>query len=170
MTGLPQAFADGLTSPLLLPAHALALVALGLFAGRERSRTVTLLIFVMALAAGLLAIAFAVGQTAARMVLLADAALLGLVVAAAWPVPKPVGWLLAAIAGAALGLDSPPQAITLGGGTATLAGTAMGACVMLVAVAAVASCAERDWQRLAVRILGSWIAASAILVLAVLLR
>ncbi len=170
MNGLLQAFAEGLASPMLLPAHALALMALGLYAGRENSRTGTLLIFVMALAASLLAIAFAVGQTAARMVLLADAALLGLVVAAAWPVPKPVGWLLAAIVGAALGLDSPPQAITLGEGNATLAGTAIGACVTLLAVAAVASCAERDWQRLAVRILGSWIAASAILVLAVLLR
>jgi hypothetical protein len=170
MTGLLQAFAEGVVSQLLLPAHALALVALGLFAGRENRPTGTLLIFAALLAAGLLAIAFAVGQTAARMVLLADAALLGVLVAAAWPAPKPIGWMLAAIAGVALGLDSPPQAITIVEGNATLAGTALGACAMLFMVAAVASYAQREWQHLAVRILSSWIAASAILVLAVQLR
>jgi hypothetical protein len=39
-----------------------------------------------------------------------------------------------------------------------------------LAVATVASYANADWQRLGMRILGSWIAASALLVLAVQLR
>jgi urease accessory protein len=90
-------------------------------------------------------------------------------VAAAWA-PKPLAWLLAAIAGAALALDSPPQAVTIAEAYATLAGTAVGACAMLVGVSAVAAHAHADWQRLGVRILGSWIAASAILVLAIQLR
>jgi hypothetical protein len=170
MTGLLQAFGEGFLNPLLVPAHALALAALGLFAGQQNRRAVLLLVFAAALVAGLVAIALAVGQTAARMVLLADAALLGILVAAAWAPLRPIGWLMAAIAGAALGLDSPPQAITIAEGNATLAGTALGACAMLFAVAGAASYAERGWQRLGVRILGSWIAASAILVLAVLIR
>jgi hypothetical protein len=41
---------------------------------------------------------------------------------------------------------------------------------MLVVVAAIAAHANADWQRLGLRIVGSWIAASAILVLAVQLR
>ena len=53
---------------------------------------------------------------------------------------------------------------------ATLGGTAVGACAMLVLVAAIAGHVNADWQRLGIRILGSWIAASAILVLAVQLR
>jgi hypothetical protein len=78
--------------------------------------------------------------------------------------------LLAAIAGAVLALDSPPQAVRIAEAYATLAGTAVGACAMLVVVAALAGHANADWQRLGVRILGSWIAASAILVLAVQFR
>jgi urease accessory protein len=102
-------------------------------------------------------------------VLLAVAVALGAMVAAAWS-SKPLVWLLAAIAGAALALDSPPQAVTITEAYATLAGTTAGACAMLVVVSAVAAHADADWQRLGVRILGSWIAASAILVLAVQFR
>jgi urease accessory protein len=103
-------------------------------------------------------------------VLLAAAAIVGVLVAAAWVPPRPVGWLLAAFAGVALALDSPPQALTIAQGNATLVGTALGACAALIAVSLVAGCASRPWQQLGVRILGSWIAASAILVLAVLLK
>jgi urease accessory protein len=81
-----------------------------------------------------------------------------------------LAWLLAAIAGAALALDSPPQTVTITEAYATLGGTALGACAMLVVVAAIAAHANADWQRLGLRIVGSWIAASAILVLAVQLR
>jgi len=72
--------------------------------------------------------------------------------------------------GTALALDSPPQAVTIADAYATLAGTALGACAMLFVVATIAAHANADWQRLGVRILGSWIAASAILVLAVWLK
>ena len=37
----------------------------------------------------------------------------GALVAMARPLPRPVGWLIAAVAGATLGLDSPPQAISI---------------------------------------------------------
>jgi hypothetical protein len=60
--------------------------------------------------------------------------------------------------------------VTLSEAYATIAGTALGACAMPVVVAAVAGHANAHWQRVGVRILGSWIAASAILVLAVQFR
>jgi hypothetical protein len=47
-----------------------------------------------------------------------------------------------------------------------LAGTAAGFTLALWAVAAFSVRLHRDWQRLGARILGSWIAASAVLVLA----
>jgi urease accessory protein len=170
MSGLSQAFAEGLLNPVVVPAHALALVALGLFIGRQVGRGVTLLIFAAALIGGLIALTFAIEPTAARIVLLAAAAIVGVLVAAAWVLPRPVSWLMAAIAGVALALDSPPQALTIAQGNATLVGTALGAVAALLAVSVVAGCASRPWQQLGVRILGSWIAASAILVLAVLLK
>jgi urease accessory protein len=169
MSGLLQAFVDGLLNPLTTPAHALTLLALALLMARQPQRLVVLVVFALALAAGFLAIVLAVETTPARTVLLTVAVVLGVMVAAAWA-PKLLAWLLAAIAGIALALDSPPQAVTIAEAYATLAGTAVGACTMLVAVAAIATCARADWQRLGLRILGSWIAASAILVLAVQLR
>jgi urease accessory protein len=168
MSGL-QAFVDGFINPLTTPAHMLVLLALALLLARQPQRFVLLLVFALALAAGFLAIVLAVETTPARTVLLALAVLLGAMVAVAWA-PKPFAWLLAAIAGAALALDSPPQAVTIVEAYVTLAGTAVGACTTLVAVAAVAACARAHWQYLGLRILGSWIAASAILVLAVQLR
>jgi hypothetical protein len=169
MSGVLQAFVDGLLNPLTTPAHVLVLLALALLLARQPQRHAVLLVFALALAAGFVAIVLAVETTPARTVLLAIAATLGVMVAAAWA-PKLLAWLFAAIAGAALALDSPPQAVTIAEAYATLGGTAVGACAMLVVVAALAGHSRADWQRLGVRILGSWIAASAILVLAVQLR
>jgi urease accessory protein len=169
MSSMLQAFAEGFLNPLLTPAHALTLLALALCIGQQKRRGAALLVFALALAVGFLAIVLAVETTPARMVLLADAAALGVMVAVV-RAPKPLVWLLAATAGAALALDSPPQAVTIAAAYVTLAGTAVGACAMLVVVATVASYANADWQRLGMRIIGSWIAASAILVLAVQLR
>jgi urease accessory protein len=169
MSGLLQAFVDGFINPLTTPAHVLTLLALALLLAAQPQRLAGVLIFALALAAGFIAIVLAVETTPARIVLLAVAVALGAMVAAAWA-SKSLAWLLAVIAGAALALDSPPQAVMITEAYATLAGTAAGACAMLVLVAALAGHAHADWQRLGVRILGSWIAASSILVLAVQLR
>ena len=169
MSGLLQASVDGFINPLTTPAHVLTLLALALLLARQPQRYAVLLVFALALAAGFLAIVLAVETTPARTVLLAVAAALGAMVAAAWA-PKPLAWLLTAIAGAALALDSPPQAVTIAEAYATLGGAAVGACALLIVVAVIAGHARADWQHLGMRIFGSWIAASAILVLAVQLR
>ncbi len=46
-----------------------------------------------------------------------------------------------------------------------LIGTGLGAALLLIAAIAIASRLKADWARIAARIIGSWIAASAILVL-----
>ena len=160
-------FYGGLLHPLLVPAHALSLLALGLFIGRQESRRGPTIIFAAALIAGLGAVALAVGPTPAGEILLADTAVVGALVALAFVPPRPVGWLAAAVTGAALGLDSPPEEISIELATIVLIGTGLGACIALALVIGLTSYLRRDWQRLAVRIIGSWIAASAMLVLAV---
>ena len=91
-------------------------------------------------------------------------------VAIARPLPALACALLAAIAGVALGLDSPPEAISIAVATAMLVGTGLGASLALAIIVAGTSYLARvrdwNWARLGGRILGSWIAASAILVLA----
>ena len=47
-----------------------------------------------------------------------------------------------------------------------LVGTALGACLAVAVVGAMTSYLTTAWQQIAVRVLGSWIAASAILVFA----
>ncbi len=158
-------FYGGLLHPILVPSHALSVLALGLFIGRQSERRVASLIFAAALVTGLIAIALAVEMPAGN-IMLANTALLGLLVAAAFAPLKPLGWLFAAIAGATLALDSPPQAVSVAEANVMLIGTALGACVAVAAVAEITSYLTNAWQQLAVRVLASWIAASAIMLFA----
>jgi hypothetical protein len=68
-------------------------------------------------------------------------------------------------------LDSPPEAISIAVATATLVGTGLGASLALAIIVTgtnyLTRVREWNWVRLGGRILSSWIAASAILVLAV---
>jgi hydrogenase/urease accessory protein HupE len=162
-------FPGGLLHPILVIPHAMSLVALGLLIGGGRDRVAAALVFAAALVGGLIAIALAVGETVAGEVLLANTVLVGVLVAAAWAPPKPLAWGLAAVTGGAIALDSPPQATTIAEGNLMLLGTAMAACAALAVAVACSALASRHWQRLAVRVAGSWIAASAALVLAVAL-
>jgi threonine/homoserine/homoserine lactone efflux protein len=62
--------------------------------------------------------------------------------------------------------DSVPQEISVQPTLLSLAGTAVAAWLTVIFVAAMAAQVRREWVRIAVRILGSWTAASAMLVLA----
>jgi hydrogenase/urease accessory protein HupE len=155
----------GLLHPLTLPAHVLALVALALLIGAQRA-WLSLAAFALGLAGGLAAIALGTGETPALDILLAATALAGGLVALAQPLPAAGTAGIAAIAGATLGLDSPPEAISIAAATAMLIGTGIGACLALILIAIFANLLAREWQRIGLRIIGSWMAASAILVLA----
>jgi hydrogenase/urease accessory protein HupE len=164
-----SALVEGLLNPLTVPAHALAVLALGLLIGRQppgwRQVTATAA-FAAGLIAGVAAIVLATRQDAAGDALLAATAAAAALVALAKQLPN---WTCAALAlaiGLALALDSPPQAISIAVATVTLAGTVLGACLALAIIAAVAGRLRRPWQRIGMRIVGSWVAASAILVLA----
>ena len=160
------AFAAGLLHPLLVPAHMAAVAALALLIGQQGFGRSVAIVYAVALAVGLGAIALAFAPELADEALLVATAITALLVALARPLPHPVGALLAAAVGLALALDSPPEAITLTEANLTLLGTAIGAIVALLVLTWAASLPRRDWQRIGARILGSWIAASAILVLA----
>jgi urease accessory protein len=159
-------FPGGLLHPLFVPAHLLALVGLGLFIGQQPARVLLALFFAAGLVAGLGAIASAVGETQANLALLLTAAITGGLTALAAPAPSVIGWILALVTGAAIGLDSPPQVISVREATMILIGTGIGAFVVVAVVAACAALFRREWQRIGVRVVGSWTAASAILVLA----
>lgn len=159
MDGLAQAF---------IPTHLLAVIALGLLAGQNAKQMpgITLAAFALGLAAGSVVIGLAMRETPAALTLLAIAAIAGLIVVLALPLPPLIRHALAFATGAALALNSPPQAITLAKAVATQVGSGAAALATLALVTLIAIKSERPWQRVGVRIVGSWIAASAILVLA----
>ena len=159
-------FNGGLLHPLLVPAHLLAIVALALLVGQQGWAYGVPVVYAVAVCAGLGTIALGTVPELAEETLLAAAGAMGLLVALSWPVLWVVGAGLAVVAGYSLGLDSPPEAISLREANLTLLGTAMSATILLAALACLASLLRRGWQRIGARILGSWIAASAILVLA----
>src|SRR5262249_37045967 len=94
------------------------------------------------------------------------AALAGLAVVLAWTPPLLLSSALALGAGAAIAINSPPQALTIANAIKEQIATGVAAVAMFALVTLVAANATRDGQRIGVRIVGSWIAASAILVLA----
>jgi len=161
-------FPGGLVHPFLVLSHALALVALGLLAGAQpaRLRIALIAIFIAgtALSFGLVTLAYSTDQ--AELVVLALAALTGLAVASGCNVP------FAAAAAIALGLsgailfDSVPAVPSVRATQLTLSGTTLAAAAMIAAIAFISAALPAFWQRIGIRIAGSWIAASAILVLA----
>ena len=159
-------FAGGLLHALLVPTHLMAVVAFALLIGQQRWGHGAVIVYAAAIIAGLGAIALAYVPARAEEGVLAVAAIAGLLVALARPLTRSVGVLLAGASGLALGLDSPPEAISLRDANLALLGTAIGAVLVLAGLMQITSRLTRAWQRIGARIVGSWIAASAILVLA----
>jgi urease accessory protein len=160
-------FIGGLLHPFVAPAHLMALGALGLLLGQQaaRERTVLLAIFAVALAAGVAAIASALAAQNPDVAVLAAAAILGLLVALARPVPLIGVVPVLFVTGVAIELDSVPQEISVAETLLALAGTSVTVFLISTLLATLMACLRRDWQRIAMRIVGSWIAASAMLVL-----
>lgn len=81
------------------------------------------------------------------------------------------GWLaigMVAAVGFLLGYETTPDFPGLGLAIETIAGAVIGAATIILVAALSAAHARCDWQRIGVRIVGSWIAASAIMVLALI--
>lgn len=160
-------FSGGLLHPLLVPAHVLAVTGLGIWIGQQRQWGTSAAIgFVAALAIGLAAIAWALVPRYTAEAVLACAVTAGILVAWARRWPEPLGCALAAALGLSLGLDSPPEVISIAEANRMLLGTGASAMILLFVAMFCTSHLRRAWQRIGLRVLGSWIAASAILVLA----
>jgi hydrogenase/urease accessory protein HupE len=161
-------FFGGAIHPLFVPAHALAIVALGLLIGQQcpRSPWPASGAYCAGLAAGFAAIVSTVALEWAGDAVLATAGVSGALIALARPIPVFLASALALVTGLVIALDSPPHAISLWDANLILLGTFCGAVVLLLAIVAAASALHRDWQRLGARIVGSWLAAIAIMALA----
>ncbi len=172
-------FSDGLHHPFGLPAHIMVMLGAGLSLGQRdvaewRAPLYGFVIgVVMGLAAGPLLTTAPLAQAAA-ILLLSAALLFGGLIVWARPLPTLAFTPIMAAAGFVLGFDSAPAG-TLQQILAALAGTGLAVVFALLNVAmlanyARANAARHAWQMIGVRVVGSWVAAAAIMVLALELR
>jgi urease accessory protein len=166
-------FYGGILHPAIVPSHLVALVALGLLVGQRGLTAMRLSYpcFLMALVTGLILAGFSPAAPAnAETALLVIAGCCGLVVAlrlAVHPALLALATLLTAfVVGADSGVADLDRRETFG----AMLGAGVGACIVFIVAAGLAEMPRRDWQRILIRVVGSWCAASAALVLALALR
>jgi urease accessory protein len=164
------AFYNGALHPLATPAQLMALMGLGLLVGqhmqpRNAAAAPPLLALAAALAAGLLLHRLA-GDPDTDRLLLGLALVLGGAVLAARTLPAAALVVLATATGAAVALGSGPEGVQGRDRWVMLAGSGLAALLVSSYVAVMVSMARPPWLKVAVRVLGSWIASAALLVLA----
>ena len=163
---------NGLLHPLVVPAHLLLLIATGLFLGKQGSRGIapSLLVFSLLTFGGLVATIFSMKGGGEKSLLILTA-IIGLLIAVNLRIPMFLCLLVAALTGFLIGLDSPQDVLAGKAKFFSLLGSGLGICFLFLYPLAFADYfSDRNWQKIGVRIVGSWVAASAVLVLALALQ
>ncbi|RMG33197.1 MAG: hypothetical protein D6720_11925 [Gammaproteobacteria bacterium] len=167
--------ANGILHPLFVPAHLLLVLALGLLLGQQgvSRHLVAVWAYLFGLAMGLLLAWHAtvlVDAATQEMTVLCLAVTAALLVVVARPLPSWILLPLGAGAGILLGLDSLQAELEGRARAVALFGSGVGLYLLLLYPMALAERFQaRHWQRIGIRVIASWIAASALLVLALLL-
>jgi hydrogenase/urease accessory protein HupE len=163
-----NSFYNGILHPLFVPAHLLLLLALGIFIGQhgvERYRS-ALRLFLAAIIVGL-TVAWFVSNTPVELYLLSGSAIFGILIAANKSIDNYVILFIVLITGFCLGIDSAQETESGMDRLVALLGSGVGVLLLLgFSVLLVDNLNMKNWQKIGVRIVGSWIAASAFLVLA----
>ncbi|MEI1252203.1 HupE/UreJ family protein [Rhizobium aouanii] len=161
-------FYNGMLHPYLVPGHLLVLLALGLMIGQHapsssRYALPTFLVTFLASSALLWWLPIA---PLPETLLLVVSLLAGLMVAVS-VAPGLVSIFLAVVAGIVLGLNSNPEGVPPEQTGLALAGTVSGAVLAILYAGGLSAWLARfpSWPPIAVRVLGSWTAACALLVL-----
>lgn len=157
-------FYNGLLHPILVPAHLLALIAVGLLIGQHTPRASRLALPAFTTAVTLVLCLDLWTRPQPQWVLLAIALAAGLAIAVARTGPL-VATLLVVAAGVAVAIDSAPDAVPADQVWLGLLGTGLGALLIVTYCGGLAAWFDRPWQQIAIRAAGSWIAASAMLAL-----
>mgnify|MGYP000173545733 CR=1 FL=1 len=160
-------FYNGMLHPLIVPAHVLAIVGLGLMLGQKAPSSSRLAVpaFAIALVVSL-ATPPSLVSPPPQAVLLGIVLVAGLLIAFSVNLGIIIPAVIAAVVGILIGLDARQSASLEGQSWITLAGAWLGSMIAVVLLAGLSSGLVRLWHGIAVRVLGSWIAASTFLVIA----
>jgi hydrogenase/urease accessory protein HupE len=161
-------FYAGLLHPFLAPAHMMALIGLGLLIGQRGIAIArdAMLAVLVGLIVGMLA-SDALGNPDTDSILLGIAALVGIAVASALPLfPRLALAPIAAVLGLAVGVGSAPENLHGTAWQMMAAGALLSAFLCINLVSILVESLRMAWMRVGVRVVGSWLTAAALLVLA----
>jgi hypothetical protein len=160
-------FYGGALHPLVVPEQILLLLSYSACLGQQGISSLR-----RAVPVGLIALLFGVflqptlAWAPPQTPLLALAALLGLAVAVQLRLPRIFVTILAALVGLGVGLGTDALEIPAGEELLFQAGAVLGAGFCLLCFSVWFESAKQPWQRIVVRVLGSWAAATSLIVLA----
>ncbi|GAA5125065.1 hypothetical protein GCM10023212_26010 [Luteolibacter yonseiensis] len=164
---------NGALHPVMTPAHVLLLLGLGLLLGQQTPLDLgkRLRVFAPASAAALLFTFTGTIREINQPVLIALSLCVAILVALEKRLPRFVPEFLCTLTAIGIGIDSAVETGDTGTILKTLIGTwlAMNAIVFYIAICA-SNGADKQWAKVGVRILGSWIIAISLMVLAFSLR
>jgi hypothetical protein len=165
-------FYNALLHPLIVPHHALVLVGLSLALGQQGrpAARLGLLVLWVAFAVGLGAAMAGMALAPQDRGLLFLAAVVGASVTIAAHLPR---WLIGTAslaAGLMLGLDSAPDPASQHDTVLSVAGLCSGIALTSTVIAGTCLTLHKAWMQIGIRIMGSWIAAASVLVLALLFQ
>lgn len=164
----------GLYHPMMVPAHLIALFALGLLLGQQGWRVCRTILpaFVLTLGAALIMTRYESANWNAELILLPLAAITGILVIFKWNLATVIPLLIAMIAAIVIGMDSSvPRIPGLQSAKiyAHLAGSGVFASALLIIIGSIALLLRNLLDGVILRILGAWSTAGAILVVTLLL-
>ncbi len=161
-------FLNGMLHPLLVPAQIIVIIALGLFFGQHKpaENKLSMLIFLMATIVGLIYTLFFIAPDV-FILLLVIATFIGLLLISGFTIPPILFVLLAVVVGVLVGLDSSQEGLGNKETIVSLFGSGVGIYfLMLYSMALSETLSNKHWQIIAVRVIASWLSASAMMVLA----
>jgi urease accessory protein len=161
-------FYNGLLHPVFVPAQLLLLIVVGLFFGQQgmKENLTAVGVFMAATATGLVAAWFSSGSDQ-QTILLSIAAIVGVLIAASPTAGRYLCTFIGAVAGFFLGLDSAQETLSGKLKFLSLFGSGVGIYLLMLYPMGIANFLQKKhWQKTAIRIVGSWLAASSLLVLA----
>ena len=165
-------FYNGALHPVLVPAHLLLLIALGLLLGQQglKDKQGAYLAFLLATILGLVGAWFS-PQLQPEVIILACSAIIGLLIALSPQLVLIWCSIIGATAGFLLGIDSAQESLSGQAKFVTLFGSGVGIYFFsLYPIALADFLRKKHWKQILLRVLGSWVAASSLLVLALSLR
>ena len=165
-------FYDGALHLLLSPADLLGVVVLALLAGQHGAATARLTVLVLPVAwllAGVVGLALPAALDLPWLSVLSYM-LLGVLLAANLKLPPSVVAALAGLYGSLHGLMNGSTLAAVGAGWPGLIGIAVTALLLTLLLSAAVVPIRADWDRIAIRVVGSWVAAVGLLMFGWLLQ